>query len=314
MVKKRIAVQLALVLLLLGMVAVWWAGSVLVSPARVEIPTVPLGAKSVEFFSKSGSVIKGWYYSTEGAVASAVLMHGVRGNRTDLSGRVPLFQELGFSVLTFDFQSHGDSEGDAITFGARESLDAIAAVDYVRKQQPNNPVLTLGVSLGGASALLAGEELNADFLVVESVYSNINQAVENRLNMRVPLSGYLAPLLLLQLRPRLGIDAGDLSPLKSAESVTIPTLVLSGSDDEHALVWETKAIYKALSGHKRLHIFEGAVHQNLERFDPVAYREVLIQFVCSVIPAQKCSYSAAVEDQASLVILTPPNKSMQSEN
>ena len=225
-------------------------------------------------------------------------MHGVRGNRTNLSGRVPLFQELGFSVLSFDFQSHGDSEGDAITFGARESLDAIAAVDYVRKQQPNSPVLALGVSLGGAAPLLAGEKLDADFLVVESVYSDIRQAVENRLNMRIPFGSYLAPLLLFQLRPRLEIGADDLSPLKSAESVTIPTLVLSGSDDEHALLWETQAIHKALAGRKSLHIFEGAIHQNLERFDPAAYRKILIQFVCSVTPAKGCSSFTNIEAQA----------------
>lgn len=214
-------------------------------------------------------------------MGSAVLMHGVRGNRKDLLDRVSLFQDLRFSVLVFDFQAHGESDGGAITFGAEESSDAIAAVKYVRKKEPTLPVLALGVSLGGAAALIAGRSLDADMLILESVYSNINQAVRNRLNMRVPNSGVLAPLLLAQLQPRIGIAPEKLSPLAAAENVSIPVLVMSGSLDLHTRSWEPRAIYDAVPGEKTLHFFEGAAHQNLERFDTEVYRSVVTRFVCS---------------------------------
>ncbi len=238
-------------------------------------------------------------------------MHGIRGNRTDLVDRVSLFQGLGFSVMVFDFQAHGESDGDAITFGAKESLDAIAAVQYVRLQQPSTPVLALGVSLGGAAALLAGPALDADMLIVESVYSTIRQAVKNRLNMRLPFSGNLARTLLLQLQPRLGITPEVLSPVNAAENVNVPVLVMSGSLDIHTLPCETEAIYRAIPGDKKLHFFAGAAHQNLARFDTVGYRDVVTKFVCSVIQGHGCPRVANAGEQSSNAIAAPPNRSIR---
>jgi len=262
---------------------------VFVSPARATIPQAPLGAISVTFESSSGSALKGWYFGTPAAESSMVLMHGVRGNRTDLTERAILFQSLGFNVLTFDLQAHGESSGDAITFGALESLDAIAAVDFARARQPNIPLVVVAISLGGAAALLAGPRLDADVLVVESVYSDIEQAVANRLNLRIPYSGALSPLLLWQLGPRLGIEVSDLSPLSAATHLTHPTLVLSGADDQHTLLWETEAIYDAIPTSKGLHVFEGASHQNLHSFDPNGYREVVVDFICASIQISVCA-------------------------
>ena len=46
--------------------------------------------------------------------------------------RARLLAAAGFSVLLFDFQAHGESTGDRITFGRLEGLDARAAVAFVR--------------------------------------------------------------------------------------------------------------------------------------------------------------------------------------
>ena len=273
---------------LICLVICWIAGGVLVSPARATMPPAPVGADSVTFESGSGSSIKGWYFKAPAAVSSMVLMHGVRGNRTDLTERANLFQDLGFDVLTFDLQAHGESSGDAITFGALESLDAIAAVDFARARQPDKPLVVVAISLGGAASLLAGSRLDADVLIVESVYSDIEQAVANRLNLRIPYSGALSPLLLWQLGPRLGIDASELSPVSAASQLSFPTLVLSGSDDQHTLMWEAQAIYDAIPTSKGLHVFEGASHQNLHRFDPDGYRKVVVDFICASIQIPAC--------------------------
>jgi len=285
---KRIVIPLFVVIILLGGAVLWIVGGILISPSRTDMPPTPEGARAVSFRSESGSEVYGWYYSTPEAIGSAVLMHGVRGNRTDLVGRVSLFRDLGFSVLIFDFQAHGESDGEAITFGARESLDAIAAVEYVREEQPAAPVLALGVSLGGAAALLAENSLGADILILESVYSTIDQAVKNRLNMRLPLGGALSPLLVSQLQLRAGIAPAELSPLAAAENVNIPVLVMSGSDDLHTLGWETEAIYNAIPAVKSLYFFAGAAHQNLQRFDPLAYQSVVSEFVCANMRTRSC--------------------------
>ena len=286
MQSKR-AVLLIIAALLAALVC-WTSGSLLIAPARATLPTIPVGAEPVAFGSNSGATVRGWYFANTNATTSIVLMHGVRGNRADLTERALFFKGLGFNVLTFDFQAHGESSGEHITFGKLESLDAIAAVRYAHSLLPNQPVIALGVSLGGAASLLAGAQLDVDALIVESVYSDIEQAIENRLNKRIPHSGFLAPLLLWQLSPRLGIEATELSPLAGAAQINFPTLVLSGSEDRHTLLWETRAIHQAIPAAKNLHIFNGASHQNLHRFDPLAYRTVVINFICQTVELPIC--------------------------
>lgn len=58
-------------------------------------------------------------------------------------------------MLLFDFQAHGESPGDHITFGFLESRDARAALDFVHRELPGQLVAALGISLGGAAAVLA---------------------------------------------------------------------------------------------------------------------------------------------------------------
>ena len=81
------------------------------------------------------------------------------------------------SVLLFDFRAHGESTGDRITFGALESVDARAALDFLRTELPAERIGAIGVSLGGAAALLGREPLPVDALVLEAVYPAIDVAI-----------------------------------------------------------------------------------------------------------------------------------------
>ena len=54
-----------------------------------------------------------------------------------LVGLFLALHQKGFSVLLFDFQSHGESPGRGIMFGWLEALDAAAAVAFVRTRLPN---------------------------------------------------------------------------------------------------------------------------------------------------------------------------------
>ena len=58
-------------------------------------------------------------------------MHGVRSNRLQMLDRARFLNKFGYSVLLFDFQAHGESIGDHITFGYLESLDANAGYSYL---------------------------------------------------------------------------------------------------------------------------------------------------------------------------------------
>ncbi|MEO0557754.1 MAG: alpha/beta fold hydrolase [Bacteroidota bacterium] len=266
----------------------WVAGSVLVAPANrsVAIPEdMPVEAASIA--SASGELAT-WVLPSDSARGVIVLMHGVRADRSSQVDRMRLFHEAGYHVVAFDFQSSGESPGESITFGWRERDDAIAAVQFARERFPGVPLAIVGQSMGGAAAILAGRQLNADVLVVEAVYASVERATRNRLEMRLGRLGEaLTPLLTAQLGPRLGVSADSLRPAVSVTRIQAPLFVLVGSQDAHAHPEEAQAIYDAAPNPKVLWVVEGAVHQDLYRFSPEAYRQRVLEFLGEHLPVSE---------------------------
>ena len=268
------------VALLAGGALVWAAGSVLTAPAQrpvaapLDLPIEPLAIRSA-----SGS-LAAWAVPAGSSRGVVVLMHGVRADRGSQLDRMRLFLGAGYDVVAFDFQAHGESPGDAITFGARERHDAVAAVRAARQRFPSRPVAVVAQSMGGASAILAGPNLGADALVVEAVYASIDRATRNRVGMRLGRVGEsLAPLLTAQLGARLAVSADSLRPVDAVARVESPLLVIGGGQDAHAQPDETRALYDAAPAPKELWMVAGAAHQDLYRFAPDAYRRRVLGFL-----------------------------------
>ncbi|MCM3904833.1 MAG: alpha/beta hydrolase [Pyrinomonadaceae bacterium] len=170
----------------------------------------------------------------------------------------------GYSVLLFDFQAHGESTGERITFGYLESRDAQAAVNFLRSNAHDEKIGVIGVSMGGASALLASPPLDVNAMVLEMVYPTINQAISNRLTMR--LGGWastLTPFLAWQLKPRLGIDSEVLRPIDHVGTISVPKLFIVGAEDQHTTIEESRQMFNAAREPKELWIVEGAKHVDL---------------------------------------------------
>jgi alpha/beta superfamily hydrolase len=87
--------------------------------------------------------------------------------------RARFLRRAGYSVLLIDFQATGETTGEHITFGWKESRDVLAAIDFVRQTDPITPVAIIGSSLGGVAALLATPPLKIGALVLEEVYPTI---------------------------------------------------------------------------------------------------------------------------------------------
>ncbi|PNY33610.1 alpha/beta hydrolase [Rhodopirellula baltica] len=198
--------------------------------------------------------------------------------------RAQMLYEAGYATVLIDFRGHGESGGQQITFGNLERFDATAAVEFARQAHPELPIGVIGVSLGGASAVLASP-LDIDALVLESVYSTISDAVENRVRIRLgPIAPLASAALLFQLRYRLGIPSDALVPIDHVADVKCPVLILSGREDQQTTEVETRRMFEAASEPKSLWLIDGVGHKDLYRYAGDAYRERVLEFLDAHLP------------------------------
>jgi len=275
------------ILLIAGVIGV---GLFLSAPARALIGAAPadLPVESVSIASGSGATLQGWFVSGQPGAGAVVLMHGVHANRLSMLRRARLFNAEGFTVLLFDFQAHGESTGARITFGHREGQDAAAAIAYMRARLPSERVGAIGSSLGGAAALLAPQPLDVDALVLESVYSDVGAAIENRMIAVLgPIGGIAAPpitaLFKLLLPPFLGVSAADLRPIDRIAQVREPVLVAGGMLDDRTSIAETRRMFAQANEPRRLWVVPRARHVDLERFAPDEYRSHVLAFMVEAL-------------------------------
>jgi uncharacterized protein len=285
---RRRWLQISAGLTFLGALSVYWfLGEKLVEPVQRQIGVVPEGRFAIEvrIESESGSKLAGWYLDTPGARTTVLLAHPLHGDRRAMLGRAHFLSDAGYSCLLFDFQAHGESQGDAITFGFLEAEDLRAVVNYARALTPENQLVAIGWSLGGAAILLAQgtENLALDGVVLESVYPTIDEALYNRLQMRVgPLAAVFAPVLAWQLPLRLGIGTDDLRPIEHINLLHCPVLILGGSADEHTTPAETRALFAAALNPKSLVLFEGVRHTDLHQANQELYEARVLQFLAEL--------------------------------
>lgn len=278
---KRKLIFLPFLIVLLIVIVSLLAGTMLSAPHHEQIGDVPayLNGENVFISSASGATLRGWFVPGQPGVGAVALMHGVRASRTSMLGHATFLSRAGYSVLLFDFQAHGESTGEHITFGQLESKDASSAVDYLHSRLPNEKVGVIGVSLGGAAALLAQPKLNADAMIVEMVFSSLHRAIANRMGLWLGNWGEnLAPLLCWQLKPRLGIDEASVSPLDHIGQVTAPLFVIGCAEDQHTKLEETQQLFNAAHSPKQLWIINGAAHVDPHSIAKVEYEQRVLEF------------------------------------
>lgn len=269
-------------LLLLGLLIAWIIGGALCMPHNRPV-TAPADfpVEAIIFPSTSGTTIHGWIAQPVGTTNRGViiLQHGVRTDRSTMLGRARLLTQAGYTVLLFDFQAHGESPGRVITFGWLESRDSQAAVRYVKTRFPGQPVGLVGVSLGAAAAALADPPLEVQAMVLEMMYPDLVTATKDRIQMRLGAPArLLSPLLTGQVKLRTGCTPDDLRPIDHVGNLTMPKLFLAGTADRETHFDEAQAIFARAAEPKQFAAFNGAGHQDLYRFAPGQYQQLVLPF------------------------------------
>jgi fermentation-respiration switch protein FrsA (DUF1100 family) len=261
--------------------AVWLAGSFLSHPVNHSVGAFPayLQGRDVEFESGSGSKLRGWLIPGRAGAGAVVLLHGFRGDRRQMLGRASFLSEAGYGVLLFDFQAHGESPGKQITIGHLESRDAQASVAFMKQNCPGEKLGVVGLSMGGAAAVLASPALEVDAMVLEMVYPDIERATADRMESRLGAwARGLTPLLLMQLPLRAGIGKEALRPIDRIAEIKIPKLFIAGAKDRHTKLDESRELFAAAGEPKEFWVVEEAAHVDVHQIVKEEYERRILDF------------------------------------
>jgi len=275
------------IVLLLGLLVSWGLGEALVWPTPSAVPEAAAPSVDLRLRSTDGLALAATYRPgrTPGAPA-VLLLHGNGASRAAMAATAHVLGEQGYATLAIDFRGHGQSQSARHSFGLYESRDAEAAFRWLKARQGLAKVAVVGLSLGGAAALLGAKgPLPADALVVEAVYPDIRHAIRNRIAAFTTAGPayLLEPLLSLQSRPRLGVWPSQLSPLNAARRYPGPVLVIGGGADRYTPPDETSSLYAAFHGPKRLWTMAGRVHAGVGDISDAAYRAQLLAFLAATL-------------------------------
>lgn len=258
----RSSLVAALLLLTSGCVAGNAAAGALLLPMRVPVVGAPsLAHQDFSVTTRDGIALDGWLFSPVGAPrAVMVLVHGKDINRQHFVGAARRFVDEGLAVVAFDQRAHGRSTGEFVTYGAKEVGDLKLVIDVALKKWGRDlPVVVVGESLGAAVALqTAAVDPRVRVVVAGAAFADLTTVVNDHAPALLGAKGKAKAIETAEREADFHI--ADISPERSARRITVPTLLLHGSEDAYLPLRHSLRIYAALAGPKELVRLEGVDH------------------------------------------------------
>jgi pimeloyl-ACP methyl ester carboxylesterase len=255
---RTAAVGFAILLTLNACFPAEWGANAILHPYRRAVTITPdLPFQDVSFISE-GVTLRGWLFKTAGKRrALLVYLHGSSDNRESGIGFAHRFVPQGFDVLAYDSRGHGDSGGDACTYGFYEKRDLARALDELNADR----VIVFGTSLGGAVALqAAANDPRIIGVIAQSSFSDLETVARQRAPFIATRGEIDAAFRLAEERGRFKV--ADVSAVNAAARIHVPVLLIHGARDSETRPSHSQAIYAALAGPKELFLVPGAGHND----------------------------------------------------
>ena len=153
-----IACVVMALLALVGCFPPEWGANAILHPHRRRVSVVPDLPFEDFVFASGGVTIRGWRFRSAAPRHRGLIvyLHGSADNRGSGLGFAHRFVPQGFDVVAYDSRAHGDSGGDACTYGFHEKKDLSRALDAVQAEAANYPFCTIepnvGIVRGGGRA------------------------------------------------------------------------------------------------------------------------------------------------------------------
>ncbi|GHO82854.1 alpha/beta hydrolase [Dictyobacter formicarum] len=244
-------------------------------PDAKDVQDIPVF--DVSFYNERGNLISGWLAISSPHAPVIILTHGTPGDRVDMVKRAAFLFKHGYTVLLFDFQSYGKSQGVMSTLGMVESGDILAAIAFLHSYPDtlDSKIGVLGLSMGATAAVLAAaRSTDISALIAESCPVDATRVPGDVPNDQVRNADR-------QLVEEVyGVDITLARPIDVVDKLSGRTAIffINGDIDSQTPLGGMNALYNAAGNPKQSWVVNGAGHAQSFSVDPVDYETRVDQF------------------------------------
>ena len=168
---------------------------------------------AVTLTTSDNEQLDAWFVPADPARGALLFCHGNAGNNSHRLDSIRLFNQLGLSVLIFDYRGYGQSTGRPTEKGTYR--DADAAWQYLVEQRgiPPQRIILFGRSLGASIAAELATRQSAAGVMLESAFTSVPDVGAKfypwlpvrwmsryQYNTRKQLAGIHSPVLIVHSR------------------------------------------------------------------------------------------------------------------
>jgi alpha-beta hydrolase superfamily lysophospholipase len=239
----------------------WGAGALLHPGRRVtsERPSLPHEDLTLD---GDGIPLRTWRFRTpEPRRGTVIYLHGVGDSRGSSVGLARHLTGRGFDVLAHDSRAHGQSGGEACTYGFHEKRDLHRVIDSIAGLK-ESPVVLIGHSMGAAVALqAAAEDPRIAGVVAVATFSDLRTVAFERAPFFASRGNIERALQLAEQEGKFRID--QVSPVAAATRIRCPVFLLHGAQDDETPPAHSQRVFQALATpDRRLLLVPAARHGN----------------------------------------------------
>ncbi len=245
--------------------------------------------QQVRVKSYDGLELVGYLVEHPKARGTMIMCHGYRSFcHVDFSCSFEFYYNLGLNLLVIDQRSHGNSEGEVITFGIKERFDVNRWAHFVRDTfGADHPIVLAGVSMGCSTVLMSiatGLPENIKGIVADCGYTSAWEQLKyiTRRDYHLPPWPVLN-ILNAYFKHKTGCDLREASTLTALENNTLPVMFIHGGADRFVPTDFTRENYKACSADRRLFLAESAAHAVSYLAETERYQREATDFINSIL-------------------------------
>lgn len=243
--------------------------------------------ETVSVISHDGLTLTGKYYHVKDGAPLDICFHGYKSNPyTDFSGGSELSFQMEHNVLLVDQRAHGSSEGRTISFGILERQDLLRWVDYsIERFGPDVKILLYGVSMGGATVLMAAElplSNNVKGIVADCPYASPLEIILDVGKKTGLPTRLIRPFAIWGARIFGGFDLTECNAREAVKHTKVPILIIHGEADGF-VPQEMSDIVQSNPRMVTRHTFPNADHGISYLVDTPRYQKLVREFVSSVL-------------------------------